>query len=83
MVAIHTDKPKVDLFKFFWKELQLVGARVYESEDFDQAIELLANKSLALDNYVTSVSGLDNIQNAFADLADNPQGMKALIACQD
>lgn len=83
MVAIHSDKPKVDLFKFFWKELQLVGARVYESDDFDQAIELLANKSLALDNYVTSVSELDKIQNAFADLADNPQGMKALIACQD
>lgn len=83
MVAIHSDKPQVDLFKFFWKELQLVGARVYQSEDFDQAIELLANNKLALDAYVTSVNALGNIQNAFAELASDPQGMKALISCQE
>ncbi len=83
MVAIHAQKPQVDLFKFFWKELVLVGARVYESQDFDQAIALLADDKLSLDTYITSVNTLDKIQDAFAELDDNPQGMKALIACQE
>ena len=25
MVAIHGDKPQVDMFKFFWRELELLG----------------------------------------------------------
>ena len=83
MVAIHSQKPQVDLFKFFWKELEMVGARVYEGEDFEQAIKLLAENKLALDAYITSVNPLDNIQSAFAELASDPQGMKALIACQE
>ena len=35
-----TEKP-VDLFKFFWKELKLIGARVYEKEDYEKQSLLL------------------------------------------
>ena len=33
VVAVFSDPPKVDLFQFFWRELQLIGVRVYEPED--------------------------------------------------
>ena len=41
MVAIHAQKPQIDLFQFFWRELQLIGARVYEAEDYDKAIAII------------------------------------------
>ncbi|MDZ7619587.1 MAG: alcohol dehydrogenase catalytic domain-containing protein, partial [Patescibacteria group bacterium] len=37
MVAIHSQPQPVDLFRFFWRELQLIGVRVYEPEDFEAA----------------------------------------------
>ncbi len=82
MVAIHTQKPQVDLFKFFWKELELVGARVYEAQDFEMAIELLADSKIDISAFVTSVTALDSIQDAFGGLDGNPSGMKALVNCE-
>ena len=34
LVAIHSRPAPVDLFRFFWRELTLVGARVYETGRF-------------------------------------------------
>ena len=34
-VAIHSTPPPVNLFRVFWRELTLIGARVYERADFD------------------------------------------------
>ena len=31
IVAIFGQAPEVDLFKFFWRELKMMGVRVYES----------------------------------------------------
>ena len=42
VVAIHPEPPPVRLFDFFWKELTMVGARVYEPADYEAAIALLA-----------------------------------------
>ena len=80
MVAIHSQKPQVDLFKFFWKELELLGARVYEHEDFEHAISLIANESLDLAPFISSVNQLANIGDAFASMDGNPSGMKALVS---
>jgi len=82
MVAIHSEKPQVDLFQFFWKELELLGARVYEATDFEKAIELIATKAIDVAPYISSVSSLSEINDAFASMAGNPQGMKALVNCQ-
>lgn len=81
LVAIHPDKPKVDLFKFFWKELELVGARVYERSDFDTAIELVASGKIHLSSFITSISSLRNIEAAFASMDNNPESMKAIVRC--
>ena len=82
MVAIHSQKPPVDLFQFFWRELELVGARVYEDADFEMAIDLVARGKIDLEPFITSVSELADISSAFASMDNNPTGMKALVSCQ-
>ncbi|TMP07379.1 Zn-dependent alcohol dehydrogenase [Pseudoalteromonas sp. S3178] len=81
MVAIHSTKPEIDLFKFFWKELELLGARVYEAADFDWAIELISSGQIDLKPFISSVSSLTDIGSAFASMDGNPEGMKALVEC--
>jgi 2-desacetyl-2-hydroxyethyl bacteriochlorophyllide A dehydrogenase len=81
MVAIHGEARPVDLFKFFWRELQMIGARVYEAEDFDAAISLVAAGALPLDRIVTQVSPLEDVQSVFEAIDRNPAGMKYLIHC--
>lgn len=81
MVAIHSAAPKVDLFQFFWKELELMGARVYEHQDFEMAVELLASEKFDIAPFISSVSSLNDINGAFTGIDENPTGMKSLIAC--
>ena len=78
MVAIHAQKPQIDLFQFFWRELQLIGARVYEAEDYDKAIAIITSGGVDADTIITDVSPLENIQTAFEAL-DSPTAMKSLI----
>ena len=44
------------LFDFFWKELELRGARVYEPEDYERAIELARERRLPLERLITKSS---------------------------
>lgn len=82
MVAIHPTKPQVDLFRFFWRELELVGARVYAPEDYEQAIELVTSGAIDADTMITDIGSLETIQSSFEALEGNPTAMKSLIKCQ-
>lgn len=79
MVAIHARKPQIDLFRFFWRELQLKGARVYEPIDYDKAIDLVAGGTIDADAIITDVCALDDIQEAFEALDASPTALKSLI----
>ena len=79
MVAIHAKKPQIDLFQFFWRELRLIGARVYEPEDYAKAIELTANGSDAAERLVTDIVPLADVQSAFEALDSEPTAMKCLV----
>lgn len=81
MVAIHACKAEVDLFQFFFRELELLGARVYEPEDFEGALNLLAAGDIPADQLITDVRDLDDLGAAFADLAGDPNSIKTLIKC--
>ncbi len=83
MVAIHAQKPQIDLFQFFWRELKLIGARVYEPEDYDKAIELVAAGRVEADTVITDVSPLSEIQSAFEALDSSPTALKSLIKVGD
>ncbi len=82
IVAIHGQPKPVNLFKFFWKELQLIGARVYEKEDYEEAIQLITENELPFEQMITAVQPLSNIQQVFENIDKNPNGMKILMDCQ-
>ena len=79
MVAIHSEPKAVDLFRFFWRELKLIGARVYEPVDFDEAIALAASGTLPLEKMITQISPLAAAQSVFETIDKNPAGMKYLL----
>ena len=79
MVAIHAAKPAVDMFRFFWRELQLVGVRVYEPEDYEKAITMITSGGVDADTVITDVAPLADIQKAFENLDAGPTAMKSLI----
>lgn len=79
MVAIHAKKPEIDLFQFFWRELKLIGARVYEEIDFEKAIDIVDSGVIDIETIITNVAPLKKIQSAFEELDRNPTAMKSLI----
>lgn len=82
MVAVHPNPKPVDLFRFFWCELRLIGARLYEACDFDEAISLADSGALHLDKLITKISPLAEVQEVFETVDSNPNGVKYLIDCQ-
>jgi threonine dehydrogenase-like Zn-dependent dehydrogenase len=82
VVAIFPDPQPVNLFDFFWKELQLRGARVYEPEDYERAIALLAAGELPVDRLVTAVEPLERLPAVFAEQAEGSSAMKILVDCR-
>lgn len=81
VVAIFSKPIEVDLFKFFWRELSLRGARVYEAQDFEEAIQLAASGALPLDKIITNVAPLDQLEWGLRQLEKGGEVMKVLIEC--
>jgi 2-desacetyl-2-hydroxyethyl bacteriochlorophyllide A dehydrogenase len=79
VVAIFSQPPQVDLFKFFWREISLRGARVYEAQDFEEAIALAASGVLPLDKLITNVCPLDDLEWGLRQLERGGEVMKVLI----
>jgi (R,R)-butanediol dehydrogenase/meso-butanediol dehydrogenase/diacetyl reductase len=82
VVAIHAQPPPVDLFRVFWRELTLIGARVYRREDFEDALQLLAEGAIPAAKLVTSVMPLADAAAAFEALEGGGE-LKVLIDCRD
>jgi len=83
VVAIFAEPPKVDLFRFFWRELKLSGARVYEPEDFESAIALAAAGSLPLERLITTVLPLGRLEDGFRQMERGGEVMKILVSCEE
>lgn len=81
IVAIFPKPVEINLQQFFWKELQLQGVRVYEPEDYEKAIALVASKTLPLDKLITRVEPLERLQQTFEELDTRTDAMKILIDC--
>jgi 2-desacetyl-2-hydroxyethyl bacteriochlorophyllide A dehydrogenase len=79
IVAIFAEAPRVDLFRFFWRELRLCGARVYEPEDFDKAIALAASGSLPLEHLISAKRPLKDLQTVFEQIESGADLMKVLM----
>ncbi len=81
LVGIFSEPQPIELFKFFWRELEMIGARVYEKEDFDTAVKLTTAGNMPLEEIVSGVYDLDEIQKAFESFEGNATAMKVLIKC--
>jgi threonine dehydrogenase-like Zn-dependent dehydrogenase len=83
VVAIFADAPRVTLFDLFWKELTISGARVYEPEDYERAIELVAEGALPLRRLITSVEPLERLPELLAALGrGDADDVKVLLDCR-
>ncbi|WP_194421411.1 zinc-dependent alcohol dehydrogenase [Microbacterium abyssi] len=82
VVAIHPTPREVDLQRVFWRELRLLGARVYERADFETAVELIADGVIPTDLVITRIVPLSDTQAAFAEL-EAGRAMKILVDVRD
>jgi 2-desacetyl-2-hydroxyethyl bacteriochlorophyllide A dehydrogenase len=78
VVAIHGQPRPVDLHRIFWRELTVVGARVYQRADFDTAVDLLARRVVPADRLITRTVPLEETGAALTALGNGAE-MKVLV----
>ena len=78
VVAIHSQPRPIDLHRLFWRELRILGARVYQRQDFERAIELVAAGDIPADRLITRVVPLAETASAF-DALEAGGAMKILV----
>lgn len=78
VVAIHPTPREIDLQRVFWRELSILGARVYQRQDFETAVELIAAGDIPADLLITRIVPLSETASAFADL-EAGRAMKILV----
>lgn len=82
VVAIHNHPVPVNLFRVFWRELELIGARVYERRDFERAVALLADGAIPAAELISAVEPLERTLEAFEALESGTGVVKVLIDCR-
>ncbi|GAB2934002.1 hypothetical protein GCM10027075_37950 [Streptomyces heilongjiangensis] len=81
LVAIHPRPREVDLHRFFWRELTLVGARLYDRSDFERAVALVADGTIPADRLISRIVPLTQAPAAFEALEGGGDVMKILVDC--
>jgi 2-desacetyl-2-hydroxyethyl bacteriochlorophyllide A dehydrogenase len=82
IVGVFSKPVPVNLHKFFWRELSLRGARVYEHQDFEHAIQLAAARALPFDQLITDVYPLDHLRDGLIQMEKGGGVMKILVECK-
>ena len=82
VVAIHPQARPVSLFRLFWRELTVIGARVYERADYERAVDLVAAGIVPADALISAVVPLAEAADAFVQLESGGGVMKVLIDCR-
>ncbi|WP_327341898.1 zinc-dependent alcohol dehydrogenase [Streptomyces europaeiscabiei] len=83
LVAIHPRPREINLHRFFWRELTLVGARLYNRDDFEKAVALVADGTIPADRLISKVVPLTEAPAAFEALEAGGDVMKILVDCAD
>jgi (R,R)-butanediol dehydrogenase / meso-butanediol dehydrogenase / diacetyl reductase len=82
VVAIHPDPVPLDLNRVFLRELELVGARVYDRDDFTAAVDLLSRGEVPAAELISAVVPLTQVAEAFDALESGGGVVKVLVDCQ-
>jgi (R,R)-butanediol dehydrogenase/meso-butanediol dehydrogenase/diacetyl reductase len=80
-VAIHPRPREVSLHRFFWRELTMIGARLYERADFEAAARLLAEGEIPAASLISRTEPLERAADAFSALESASGIMKVLVDC--
>ncbi|MFI5872445.1 zinc-binding dehydrogenase [Streptomyces sp. NPDC051445] len=83
LVAIHPRPREVNLHRFFWRELTLVGARLYDRTDFERAVTLVADGTVPAEQLISKVVPMAQAPDAFEALEGGGDVMKILVDCTD
>lgn len=81
VVGVFAKPAPVNLYRIFQRELQIAGARVYQREDFDEALAILAANGIPADQLITDVLPLEKLQYGLDQMANGGQVMKILMEC--
>lgn len=81
VVAIHPTPREVDLQRVFWRELRVLGARVYQRADFETAVQLLSDGVIPTDLVISRIVPLTETADAVAQL-EAGRAMKILVDVQ-
>lgn len=82
IVAIHGQPREIKLQRVFWRELSIIGVRVYERSDFESAIELIDKGIIPSDKIITAVLPISKINEAI-EILEKGLAMKVLIDVQE
>ncbi|RIV39147.1 zinc-dependent alcohol dehydrogenase [Micromonospora radicis] len=80
IVAIHPKPREVDLHRVFWRELEMIGVRVYQHDDYAEAVRLVHEGQVPADRLISRIVPLAEVAQAFEALAAGGD-VKVLIDC--
>ncbi|MER5456150.1 alcohol dehydrogenase catalytic domain-containing protein [Micromonospora sp. NPDC002389] len=80
VVAIHPTPREVDLHRIFWRELEVIGVRVYDRADYAEAVRLVHTGQVPADRLVSRIVPLADVARAFEALAAGGD-VKVLVDC--
>ena len=83
VVGVFAEPVQVNLLRIFMRELQLQGVRVYEPEDFETAISLVAARELPIKRLISEIRSLEQVQTTFEEIEKGANFMKVLFKCND
>jgi threonine dehydrogenase-like Zn-dependent dehydrogenase len=79
IVAMFHQVPEVDLLQFFKQELHMFGTRIYENNDFVEAIETVNKGKLPVQQFITEIHPLMDAPKIFEDLNNRKEVLKILF----
>jgi len=78
VVGLFKESFPIEFSQVLFKELEIIGSRVYESKDFKIAIEMISENKIDSMSIVTNILKLENFNQAF-ELASNKNAMKVVL----
>lgn len=78
IVGIQTEPTPLSLFPLFWKELTVLGARLYSPDDFEEALSLMRDPSFSVDELITCIVAFSDFEEATERLHSGIE-MKILV----
>jgi len=83
VVGIFARPAPVTLSRVLWAEQHILGARLYEPEDFETAISLVASGALPVERLISDIRPLEQIQATFEEIEGGAQFVKVLFHNSD